>query len=52
LLTVAQHDYVAQVVLLVVLYAKHENPVVQFVGGLQDAQYPGTEVLVVHVFEV
>ncbi len=41
LLTVAQQDLEAQAVVFVVLYAKHENPVVQPVGGLQDVQYPG-----------
>ena len=40
----------AQAVLLVVLYAKHENPLVQPVGGLQDVQYPGLVVSVVQLF--
>ena len=40
LLTVAQQDYEAQTVGFVALDAKHENPEVQLVGGLQDAQYP------------
>jgi hypothetical protein len=30
--------------------AKHENPVVQPVGGLQDVQYPGLVVSVVQLF--
>jgi hypothetical protein len=33
---VAQHYKVAQAELFVVLYAKHENPEVQPVGGLHD----------------
>ena len=50
LLTVAQQDQEAQAVVVVVLYAKHENPDVQLVGGLQDAQYPGLVTSVVQLF--
>ena len=40
LVIVAQHNWVAQAELFVVLYAKHENPDVQPLGGLHDVQYP------------